>query len=136
MTEQRELSPYRENLDTAIAVPQDHVILSREAFANLERDSAILRELEDHWLRVERTDHRRWSWEVEMYTGEYSDVYPRTTDGKGKTLRGAIEDAFDWEPVEPWYPEPDPTPRKVLIGFLVGVAASALTIFLMQYWWG
>jgi hypothetical protein len=103
----KEMLPYRESQETELDVTHTMVAIHRDRLADLERDSAVLQELEGHWLSVEHTGHRRWAWEVELYTGEWSDVYPCTVDGQGKTLRAAVEDAFDWEPVKPWTPPPD-----------------------------
>jgi hypothetical protein len=112
------MTPYRTEAAETELSPT--VEISRERLAHLERCEAVLEEV-DASFAVDSFDYgRRRKWEVQLYTGEYADMYPCTVEGYGSTLREAIEDAMDWNPV-PHVGPPEFEMRKVPLGWFLAL---------------
>lgn len=128
---QTEITPYRKEAE--LPVEPDEVVLDRVQFADLQRCKDVLDTLEENgaWISVHKRSRGRRRWSVEIPTGEYNDVYPVVAEGDGPTLRAAVEDAMEWDEVDPWYePVPPRSPSRFfwwMIGALIGMAAS--------HWW-
>ena len=124
--------------------------VDRTRLEGLERCEAVLRALDESTFRIEpgpsnRSLGRR-AWNVELYAEGVTETWPshlcHIEEGKGPTVRAAVEDARGWLPLEPWrQPQPPVSnPRASNPGRVVSwVVAVAVGLGLLwggsSLWW-